>query len=689
MKKAIIVIFDVFSEKATGNACHTASRLSSEYETSLLLWNGLESLETSVKRRLMGFFEKRIYGLTEDKKGVFEVIKTLNPELIHFSDTPELFVEKGILAGIHSDKTLKVSEYMFRKDFDCKQKKEIPSKFIFSDEEVLRNMLPVTLDFDMEADWDKKTERMKGSYNGRLGMVVTFYKTNYNTYELLYKTIKSLCFEDWFIVLATHSAVPENIQEMCDLVIFESENIADQRRFSHGVAETSLIRKSLNALREMGIEWTFKICYDTDLNDLSAIKGWVKDYYYDFVSCKWGEKDVSTNSFFANVGFTLDTFSYFESIESMFQRSCFIEDVWDQDAKTKGVSDRIFTYQSKEEMFGSNTMDTESFSYDKVDFRFEESQKTFYVDNNGETPLAGKFSIVDYYSDLAIFLDDSFVGTGGIWIMPNPVFLNNDLPKNGYYLEVSDNEGNVILRRNVGIRDYRFKHKLHRIHNGIRRGMSKYCKDTKYPELVSFDRLKLYDKFGLSRRKVETFIDAGAHAGMFTLAMIESGAKKGYVIEPEPHAYDILKENLETNWLMVIDKALYKENCKVEFNIFSEFETTNSIDPNWQANIKERIQVDAVTVDEFFRRYVKEDRIDLFKIDIEGGEYDAFRGMSDETMNRCGSFLIEFHSNKNFRVMELVERLVKNGFSLAFDKYHEHDNDNYMLNDMGIIFAYK
>ena len=689
MRKAIIVIFDVLSKKETENACSIASELSAEYETSLLLWNGLESLDMASKRMFMDFFGKRVYGLTEDKHGIFEVIKTLNPELVHFSDTPEVFVDNEILSEIYSDKKLVIYEHMFREDFEYKKKKEIPSKFIFSNDVVLRNMLPITVDFDMEKSSVEKTEIMKEPYNGRLGMVVTFYKTNYNTYELLYRTIKSLCFEDWFIVLATHSAVPEKIQEMCDLVIFESENIADQRKFSHGVAETSLIRKSLNALKEMGIEWTFKICYDTDLNDLSALKGWIKDYDYDFVSCKWGEKNVSTNSFFANVRFTLDTFSYFDSIEAMFERSFFIEDIWDQDANTKGISERIFTYRSKEEMFGSNTMDTQSFSYDRIEFRFDEGQKTFYVDNNGDTPVAGKFSIVDYYSDLAIFIDESFVGNGGIWIMPNPIFLNNDLPKNGYYLEVSDNQGNVLLRRNVGIKDYRLKHKLHRIHNGIRRGMSRYCMDTKYPELVSFDKLKLYDKFGLNKREIRTFIDAGAHAGMFTLAMIESGAKKGYMIEPEPHAYEILRDNLETNWLKVVDKALYKENCKVEFNIFSEFETTNSIDPNWQANIKEKIQVDAITVDEFFDRYVEEDKIDLFKIDIEGGEYDAFRGMSDETMNRCESFLIEFHSNKNFRAMELVERLVRNGFNVAFDKYHQHDNDNYMLNDMGIIFASK
>jgi FkbM family methyltransferase len=688
MQNVLIVLFDVNSNQELENAKFYVESLDDTSKPNLLIWNGLDQLQEFQRKRLMSVFGKDVYGLTENKNGFFTVLKELGSCDLHFLDTPELHIESGVLSKIFETPGLKITESFFRKEFDLAAKRHIPSKFFLKNHECLWKILPISKDFEIYGLDKGKKRSSEKEKNRRLGMVVTFYKTNYNNYESLKEMLKNLSFKDWFIVLATHSVVPEEIQEYCDLVIYESENLADQRKYSHGVAETSLIRKSLVALKDIGIEWTYKMCYDVEISDLSKFDEWVKDFEYDFVSCKWGEKIVSTNSFFCNIDFALNNFSFFDSIEKMFEKSFFIEDVWEMDIVNKKLTDRIFTYQTKDEMFGKNKMDTNFFNYDHIKFSFDEGNKIFYIENTGDKPLVGRLSIVDYYSDLAIYIDDCFIGTGTIWVAPNPIFQDNDMPKNGYYMEVCDDSWNVLVKRNVGIKNFGMKHTFHRIHNGIRRDWLSFSKEFKYGEFVAFDKMKMYDKFGLSERNIKTFIDGGAHAGIFTLALLGLGANKGYLIEPASHLFNILKKNMETKWLKVIDKALYKEDGKVEFNISEDWETTHAIKQDW-SRVKEKYIVDAITIDSFFADFVDEDEIDLFKIDIEGGEYDAFEGMSDETMKRCRNFLIEYHANNDMKVLSLVERLVKNGYNIIFEKFYPNDTDNYLSNDMGILFAHR
>lgn len=689
MKDDLVIIFDLNSEQELQNANSYVSRLERTVQPNLLIWNGLEQLKTTIKSKFTSLFGQNIYGLTENKNGFFDLIKNLHPSNIHFLDTPESFVDGAVLSRIYDSKDYTVTEDFFRKEFNLSLKKVIPSKFIIRDRETLEKILPIAKDFDLLDKKHSEMETAKKKYNGRLGIIVTFYKSNYNNYESLKKTLKSLCFNDWHIVLSTHSTVPEDIQELCDAVIYESENVADQRKYSHGVAETSLIRKSLNYLRDVGIEWAFKVCYDVEVSDSNKFMDWIQDYRYDYVSCKWGDKIVSTNSFFCNVNFTLKNFSFFDSIDEMFKRSNFIEDIWEKDIIEKNLVDRIYTYETKVEMFGDNKIDTKFFNYDDIGFRYVDEEGRFYIDNRNQYPIIGKMEIVDYYSELSIYTSDVYIGNGSLWVLPNPAFKQNNIPKNGYYVEICDDEGKVLIKRNLDIVDFKFKHRFHRIHKLLRKGLSKYYNHPSYLELVLFYKLEIYKKFNLNSRNIKTFIDAGAHAGMFSLAMLDSGAKKGYLIEPEPNALNNLKQNLETDSLKVLGKGLYKETGKLTLNVFSETYLTCSIDPTWQSEIKEKIEIETLTIDDLFSNNITEESIDLFKIDIEGAEYDAFEGMSDETLNRCKSFLIEFHSNKNMKVLAIVDRLVKNGYNIMFEKNSTNDDDNYLMNDMGIIFASK
>jgi hypothetical protein len=54
-------------------------------------------------------------------------------------------------------------------------------------------------------------------------------------------------------------------------------------------------------------------------------------------------------------------------------------------------------------------------------------------------------------------------------------------------------------------------------------------------------------------------------------------------------------------------------------------------------------------------------RLDLFKCDIEGGEREVFRGLTEPWMNRTEMIIIETHGDDAERIV--VDASVRNGFS--------------------------
>jgi len=89
------------------------------------------------------------------------------------------------------------------------------------------------------------------------GFIVTYYRSSEESEQLLSDMIDVLSKENFYLVLAAHSLVPIEIQQKCDFFIYESLNISDDRRYSHGVAESSLIEMSLEHLKYQNIKQIF------------------------------------------------------------------------------------------------------------------------------------------------------------------------------------------------------------------------------------------------------------------------------------------------------------------------------------------------------------------------------------------------------------------------------------------------
>ena len=96
----------------------------------------------------------------------------------------------------------------------------------------------------------------------KLGFIITYFHTSIEGLNLLIENLKVLSSENYYLVLASHSPLDKDIQEMCDYYFYQEKNIVDDRKYSHGVAESNLIEISLKHLKEQGIDWTYKATYD-------------------------------------------------------------------------------------------------------------------------------------------------------------------------------------------------------------------------------------------------------------------------------------------------------------------------------------------------------------------------------------------------------------------------------------------
>ncbi|MCM3574109.1 FkbM family methyltransferase [Mesobacillus subterraneus] len=155
------------------------------------------------------------------------------------------------------------------------------------------------------------------------------------------------------------------------------------------------------------------------------------------------------------------------------------------------------------------------------------------------------------------------------------------------------------------------------------------------PSLVTngFIEMPLTNYFIKRVKSGQTVVDIGANVGYYTVlaGMLVGAEGKVFGYEANPKTFSFLQDNIQMNWLTqqtkIENKAIYSKNTTLEFNISSKFQGDSSIkcssDPS-QIKWYNKVSVDATTLDNELKNI---DKIDLLKIDIEGGEFHAFHGM--------------------------------------------------------------
>ncbi len=125
-------------------------------------------------------------------------------------------------------------------------------------------------------------------------------------------------------------------------------------------------------------------------------------------------------------------------------------------------------------------------------------------------------------------------------------------------------------------------------------------------------------------KKGDVVIDIGAHIGYYTLIAAKIVGKKGkvYAFEPDPKNFQLLKKNVAANGyqnVILINQAVTDRNGISKFYLSIPSNTTDHRSYKFKDRIK-TISVKSVTLDSFFKQTQK---VNLIKIDIQGGELQA------------------------------------------------------------------
>ncbi len=169
-----------------------------------------------------------------------------------------------------------------------------------------------------------------------------------------------------------------------------------------------------------------------------------------------------------------------------------------------------------------------------------------------------------------------------------------------------------------------------------------------------------YDHPGFKIHPTDTIVDIGANMGVFVLWAAKQ-ATQGKVIAIEPtSAIDVLRINLERNGISTVvpvQAACGADGGTFEIVTYPGFNIVNH-HAGWQpkmwtkffiwllyrkyqsAPVTERASVKSL------QRILDENgvqRVNFLKCDCEGGEYEIFRNLDDDTFARIDKIAMEFH----------------------------------------------
>ncbi|MES1219393.1 MAG: FkbM family methyltransferase [Bacteroidota bacterium] len=167
-------------------------------------------------------------------------------------------------------------------------------------------------------------------------------------------------------------------------------------------------------------------------------------------------------------------------------------------------------------------------------------------------------------------------------------------------------------------------------------------------------------KFG----KINTVIDAGANIGLFTLRLnMEFPGSSFVVIEPDKNNFLILKKNLVQNKInsQFENTGIWTESCRLYFD--RSFRDKKE----WSVSLTEEPIsndfVEALSLNDIITRHSLT-RVDLLKIDIEGGERFIFNADKKglEFLEITKVLVIEIHDEFKIRQF-IIDLLSEKGFT--------------------------
>lgn len=179
-------------------------------------------------------------------------------------------------------------------------------------------------------------------------------------------------------------------------------------------------------------------------------------------------------------------------------------------------------------------------------------------------------------------------------------------------------------------------------------------------------------------KKGMNVLDLGANLGFYTIlsASIVGNTGKVYAFEPFPHNANLISQSAllnQFNNVVVINKAVSDKVGETSLFLSPYYSSEHSLfDYHYTTGAKSTestLKVPITTVDDYFEKNIDSKKIDFIKMDIEGSEGNAIKGMKKTLAeNEHLALLTEFWpkalDNAGTNPLEYLGQLVKLGFEL-------------------------
>jgi len=177
--------------------------------------------------------------------------------------------------------------------------------------------------------------------------------------------------------------------------------------------------------------------------------------------------------------------------------------------------------------------------------------------------------------------------------------------------------------------------------------------------------LNVYNNEFVSISEGDVVIDIGVNFGLFSLDALQYNPSKIIGYEPNPKLIGFFKKlnipNVELNQAAVSNKngvvTFYENNFPGRSSLHSE------MSPN---TIKSSYEVQVYDINDILKPHNK---INYFKVDCEGAEYEIFEAIDMDTLStKIDKIAIEFHNPPtDLKVVGLASKIQLAGFEVKID----------------------
>lgn len=316
----------------------------------------------------------------------------------------------------------------------------------------------------------------------------------------------------------------------------------------------------------------------------------------------------------------------------------------------------------------------------EIEYNIEENKLIFTYKLNQPKKILVSIKDIDSHACIYSFFHGDCKGCS-YWVIPLPksvIDFYNDPNFGGFLIEYYENDkllGNDLIR----IKEVKEIKTISDFSNT----------EPIFMNYVEFFEKKIYDKFDI--QNLDVVFDVGANVGLWTQYILNRGANKVYSFEPNRKAQEHLYKNFSNNdKVTIIPYGLYSEKTTLPFYVDDNNSLISSTLLENGTSQTPTYYVETLTLEESMLKY-NIDNINLLKMDIEGAEFSIFENMSNDTLSKIDSVLIEYHGfyfeDGDKKIENLISKLINSGFEILKPEegykfiFGRRSKKNYLINE--------